>query len=118
LVEDNEMNRMVVQNTLQYYDCIVTEAENGMKAIALLKNRNFDIILMDIQMPEMDGYETTRIIRTDFKLSTPIIALTANAFKTEIEKCKNAGMTDYVTKPFEKHIAEYHFKVYFRKRNC
>ena len=104
LVEDNEMNRMVVQNTLQYYDCSVTEAENGMEAITLLKNQNFDIILMDIQMPEMDGYEATKIIRTDFKLTTPIIALTANAFKTEIEKCKKAGMNDYVTKPFDESI--------------
>jgi PAS domain S-box-containing protein len=104
LVEDNEMNRMVVQNTLQYYECTVTEAENGMEAITILKNQNFDIILMDLQMPEMDGYETTKIIRNDFKLTTPIIALTANAFKAEIEKCKNAGMNDYVTKPFDETI--------------
>ncbi|PJJ08298.1 PAS domain S-box-containing protein [Flavobacterium sp. 1] len=104
LVEDNEMNRMVAQNTLQYYDCTVTEAENGMEAINILKNQNFDIILMDLQMPEMDGYETTKIIRSDFKLTTPIIALTANAFKAEIEKCKNAGMNDYVTKPFDETI--------------
>lgn len=101
LIEDNEMNRMVAQNTLQYYECTVTEANNGMEAISILKNKNFDIILMDLQMPEMDGYETTEIIRNDFKLSTPIIALTANAFKAEIEKCKNAGMNDYVTKPFD-----------------
>ncbi|WP_264566422.1 PAS domain S-box protein [Flavobacterium sp. N3904] len=104
LVEDNEMNRMVAQNTLQYYDCTITEAENGMEAISILKNKNFDIILMDLQMPEMDGYETTKIIRNDFKLTTPIIALTANAFKAEIEKCKNAGMNDYVTKPFDETI--------------
>lgn len=104
LVEDNEMNRMVAQNTLQYYDCTVTEAENGMEAISILKNQNFDIILMDLQMPEMDGYETTQIIRNDFKVTTPIIALTANAFKAEIEKCKKAGMNDYVTKPFDETI--------------
>jgi PAS domain S-box-containing protein len=104
LVEDNEMNRMVAQNTLQYYDCTVIEAENGMEAINILKNQNFDIILMDLQMPEMDGYETTKIIRNDFKLTTPIIALTANAFKAEIERCKKAGMNDYVTKPFDETI--------------
>jgi CheY-like chemotaxis protein len=95
------MNRMVAQNSLQYYNCRVTEAQNGVEALEILKNNNFDIILMDIQMPEMDGIEATKIIRTEFKLSTPIIALTANAFKSELEKCKNAGMDDYVTKPFD-----------------
>lgn len=101
LVEDNDMNRMVAQNSLQYYNCRVTEAENGTEALEILKKENFDIILMDIQMPEMDGIEATKIIRTEFKLKTPIIALTANAFKSEIEKCKKVGMDDYVTKPFD-----------------
>lgn len=101
LVEDNEMNRMVAQNTLQYYNCKVTEAENGLEAIELLKEENFDVILMDIQMPEMDGIEATKFIRNEFKLTCPIIALTANAFKSEIERCKLAGMNDYVTKPFD-----------------
>lgn len=101
LVEDNDMNRMVAQNSLQYYNCKVTEAENGAEALEILKKENFDIILMDIQMPEMDGIEATKIIRTEFKLKTPIVALTANAFKSEIEKCKKAGMDDYVTKPFD-----------------
>tara|TARA_B110000503_G_scaffold141459_2_gene235098 strand:- start:1504 stop:2091 length:588 start_codon:yes stop_codon:yes gene_type:complete len=59
---------------------------------------------MDIQMPGMDGIEATKVIREELKLSTPIIALTANAFKTEIEKCKQAGMNDYVTKPFEETV--------------
>lgn len=104
LVEDNEMNRMVAQNTLQYYDCNVVEAENGLIAVDILKNQTFDIILMDIQMPELDGIEATKIIRNELNLETPIIALTANAFKTEIEKCKLAGMNDYVTKPFDEKI--------------
>jgi PAS domain S-box-containing protein len=101
LVEDNEMNRMVAQNSLSYFNCTVTEAENGLEALQLLKKEKFDIILMDIQMPELDGIETTKIIRKELKLTVPIIALTANAFKTEINKCKKAGMNDYVTKPFE-----------------
>ncbi len=104
LVEDNSLNRMVAQNSLQYYDCQVTEAENGVEAIAILKEKTFDVILMDIQMPEMGGIEATEIIRNELKLSTPIIALTANAFKTEIDKCKKAGMDDYVTKPFDEDI--------------
>lgn len=104
VVEDNKMNRMVLQNSLQYFNCKVTEAENGVEALELLKENTYDVILMDIQMPEMDGLETTKIIRNEFKLNVPIIALTANAFKTEIENCKNVGMNDYVTKPFEEYI--------------
>jgi PAS domain S-box-containing protein len=104
LVEDNYLNRMVAQNSLQYYNCQVTEVENGVEAIEILKKRKFDVILMDIQMPEMGGIEATEIIRNELKLSTPIIALTANAFKTEIDKCKKAGMDDYVTKPFDEDI--------------
>ena len=104
LVEDNEMNRMVVQIALQYYKCNITEVENGFEALEILKTRKFDLILMDMQMPGMDGIEATKVIRKKLKLSTPIIALTANAFKTEIKKCKQAGMNDYVTKPFEKAV--------------
>ncbi len=104
LVEDNFLNRMVAQNSLQYYNCKVTEAENGVEAIEILKKNTFDVILMDIQMPEMGGIEATEIIRTKLNLTTPIIALTANAFKTEIDRCKKAGMDDYVTKPFEEDI--------------
>jgi PAS domain S-box-containing protein len=104
LVEDNYLNRMVAQNSLQYYNCKVTEAENGVEALEILKNNKFDVILMDIQMPEMGGIEATEIIRNKLKLSTPIIALTANAFKTEIDRCRKAGMDDYVTKPFDEDI--------------
>ncbi|VXB12467.1 Histidine kinase [Flavobacterium sp. 9R] len=104
LVEDNKMNRMVLQNSMQYFNCKVTEAENGIEALELLKKNTYDIILMDIQMPEMDGIEATKIIRNEFKLNTPIIALTANAFKTEIDNCKKAGMDDYVTKPFDEFL--------------
>jgi CheY-like chemotaxis protein/HPt (histidine-containing phosphotransfer) domain-containing protein len=104
LVEDNDLNRMVAQNSLRYFNCKVTEAENGIEALEILRKQNFDVILMDIQMPEMDGIEATKIIRNEFKLSTPIIALTANAFKTEIEKCREAGMDDYISKPFDEHI--------------
>lgn len=104
LAEDNEMNRMVVQNSLQYYNCHVTEVENGLEAIWALEKEEFDIVLMDIQMPELDGIEATANIRTQLKLNVPIIALTANAFKTEIEKCYAAGINDYVTKPFDENL--------------
>jgi CheY-like chemotaxis protein/HPt (histidine-containing phosphotransfer) domain-containing protein len=95
---------MVAQNSLQYYNCQVTEAENGLEAIKILKKEKFDIILMDIQMPEMGGIEATEIIRKKLNLKTPIVALTANAFKTEIDKCKKVGMDDYVTKPFDEEV--------------
>ena len=104
LVEDNYLNRMIAQNTLQYYNCKVTEAENGKEALEILKNEKFDIILMDVQMPQMGGIEATEIIRKELQLSTPIIAFTANALKTEIDKCKKAGMNDYVTKPFDEDV--------------
>lgn len=104
LAEDNEMNRMVVQNSLQYYNCQVTEVENGLEAIWALEKEEFDIVLMDIQMPELDGIEATANIRTQLKLTIPIIALTANAFKTEIERCYAAGINDYVTKPFDENL--------------
>ncbi|MBC5991430.1 response regulator [Pontibacter cellulosilyticus] len=104
LVEDNEMNRMVAANTLQRYKLIVTEATNGAEAIERVKETEFDLILMDLQMPVMDGIEATKIIRTQLHLTTPIIAFTANAFKSEIEQHLATGMNGYVTKPFEERV--------------
>jgi CheY-like chemotaxis protein len=107
LVEDNELNRLVATNSLNYYHALVTEAINGKEAVEILKSQRFDLILMDLQMPEMDGLEATRIIRNELKITTPMIALTANALKNEIEKCMEVGMNDYVTKPFEeKHFLQ------------
>lgn len=102
LVEDNEYNRKVAVNALSYYNCNITEVENGQEAIDRLKlDNNFDLILMDLQMPIMDGFEATEIIRDELNLHIPIIALTANAFKSELELCIKIGMNDFVTKPFE-----------------
>lgn len=101
LVEDNELNRLVAVNSLANHNAVVTEATNGQEAIDILLKDSFDIILMDLQMPVMDGLTAARIIRNELKVTTPIIALTANAFKEEIEKCFAIGMNDYVTKPFE-----------------
>jgi CheY-like chemotaxis protein len=102
LVEDNEFNRLVAGNTLAHYNCNVTEAVNGLEAIKILKTgKKFDIILMDLQMPIMDGFECTKIIRDELNIDMPIIALTANAFKSKLEKCLNIGMNDCIVKPFE-----------------
>ncbi len=101
LVEDNEINRMVAQQVLIYYGIIVSEAQNGRIAISEVELNPYDVVLMDIQMPEMDGIEATKFIRNSLKSTVPIIALSANALKAEIEECIKAGMNDYVTKPFE-----------------
>lgn len=100
LVEDNEMNRLVASTLLGNYGVILEEVHNGLEAIHALKKGYFDLVLMDMQMPVMNGLDATRIIRNEVNRFIPIIALTANAIKGESEKCLNAGMNDYVTKPF------------------
>ncbi len=100
LVEDNAMNRFIAIKSLSYFGCEVEEAENGLLALESLKNSSFDVILMDIQMPELDGVETTKIIRKDFDQQVPIIAVSANAFRKDIDLYLSIGMNDYVTKPF------------------
>jgi len=104
LVEDNNINRLIAKKSLNHYNCVVTEASNGFEAIEILKLEKFDIILMDIIMPEIDGIETTKIIREDLKLETTIIAFTANAFKSEIDKFIEIGMNDYIIKPYDESI--------------
>jgi len=101
LVEDNVMNRFIANKSLAHFGCTTDEAENGLIALKLLKEKKYDLILMDIQMPELDGVETTKIIRNELKLDLPIIAVTANAFKKDIDLYLSIGMNAYVTKPFE-----------------
>lgn len=101
LVEDNEMNRLVATTVLEHYDVDFVEAVNGEIAVAILKEAQFDLILMDVQMPVMNGIEATKIIRQEISTSIPIIALTANAIKGESNKCIAAGMNGYISKPFE-----------------
>jgi CheY-like chemotaxis protein/HPt (histidine-containing phosphotransfer) domain-containing protein len=81
-------------------------AENGLEAVNKIKEKNYDVVLMDIQMPEMDGLQATEIIRDlDKPISAvPIIAMTAHALKEEEEKYKAVGMNDYISKPFKSHI--------------
>jgi PAS domain S-box-containing protein len=101
LVEDNDINRLYAKSILKNWQCFIDIAENGLVAIEKVKNNFYDVVLMDIQMPVMDGYEATKAIRsmqTNGKL--PIIALTANATQRDVEKCLDAGMNDYLPKPF------------------
>jgi PAS domain S-box-containing protein len=102
LVEDNDINRLYAKSILTNWDCQVDIAENGLVAIEKVKNNTYDVVLMDIQMPVMDGYEATRAIRLmdPPRKDTPIVALTANATKTDIEKCLSSGMNDFLPKPF------------------
>lgn len=99
-VEDNELNRMVLQVILKKCEVIVEIAHNGQEAIDLIREKAFDIVLMDVQMPILDGLEATKYIREELKLDTPIIGLSANAMREEVEICKQAGMNDYLVKPY------------------
>jgi PAS domain S-box-containing protein len=99
-VEDNELNRMVLQVILKKCEVIVTIAHNGQEAINLIQVQEFDLVLMDVQMPIVDGLEATKYIRDELKLTTPIIGLSANAMREEVEICKQAGMNDYLVKPY------------------
>ena len=99
-VEDNELNRMVLQVILKKCEVVVTIAQNGQEAINLIQDQNFDLVLMDVQMPIVDGLEATKYIREELKLTIPIIGLSANAMRDEVEICKQAGMNDYLVKPY------------------
>jgi signal transduction histidine kinase len=102
VAEDNEINQKLIDYVLRKAGATVEMFNNGADAIRHLKqDQVFDLIIMDIQMPEMDGYETTRFIRNDLKLQTPIIAMTATAMKGEQRQCIESGMNEYMTKPFE-----------------
>lgn len=100
VVEDNELNLLVTKGLLKKYKVIPYEAKDGVEALEAAKKEQFDLILMDIQMPRMDGIETTEKLIKEFGIKTPIVALSANALKTEIDRCYAAGMVDYLTKPF------------------
>ncbi|WP_210521800.1 PAS domain S-box protein [Hymenobacter terricola] len=103
LVEDNAYNRMLAKSLLRLAHIVVTEAENGAAAVELARTQEFDLILMDLRMPVMGGYEATAIIRNDLKLHLPIIALTANALRGDNQKCLDAGMNDYLSKPYKEN---------------
>ena len=101
VVEDNDINLEVAIYLLKDTHAKITIAKNGLEAVDRASNEAFDLILMDIQMPLMDGYEATRIIRKELKLSTPIVAMTANVMAQDIEKCMQMGMNFHIGKPFE-----------------
>jgi CheY-like chemotaxis protein len=102
VAEDNEINQKLIEFVLRKAGGTVTIANNGEEAIQHLQQNNlYDLIIMDLQMPKMDGYATTYYIRNNLRLKTPIIAMTATAMKDEQWQCLHAGMNEYMTKPFE-----------------
>lgn len=120
LVEDNLLNQILAKKVLTDRKLNVDVAENGIIAIDKLEKNNFDLILMDIQMPEMDGYEATKHIRENFsssKREIPIIAVTAHALTGEAEKCINAGMNDYLSKPFDSDVLHSKIVSVLKKNN-
>ncbi|MES9937150.1 MAG: transporter substrate-binding domain-containing protein [Sedimenticola sp.] len=102
LVEDNEVNQQVATELLELAQLVVATAENGQVALDRLKHEDFDAVLMDVQMPVMDGYTASMEIRKDPAYAElPIIAMTANAMAGDREKCLDAGMNDHVAKPID-----------------
>ena len=100
LVEDNEMNTLLASAIIQGTGAKVTEADNGMDAVQLLRNRLFDLVLMDLHLPVMDGFETTKYIRKNISQTIPVIAITANVVNGEEERCLEAGMNGFISKPY------------------
>lgn len=103
LVEDNQVNQLVATSLLRKMGHRVDHAENGQRALEILAQNNYDLVLMDCQMPVMDGYEATRRIRQNPRYADlPIIAVTANVMQGDRDDCLSAGMNDYVTKPYKR----------------
>lgn len=100
LVEDNIMNQRVAKFTIEKWGAKLTIADRGAQAVELVANNRYDLILMDIQMPEMNGIQATAKIRKELKCDTPIMAMTASVMQGERDNCVKAGMNDYISKPF------------------
>ena len=105
VAEDNEANRTLMVEALELFGFVPTTVTNGKQALDALRERHYDLVLMDCRMPEMDGFDATRHFRALEEQTrqprTPVVALTANAMAGDRERCIQAGMDDYITKPFE-----------------
>jgi signal transduction histidine kinase/DNA-binding NarL/FixJ family response regulator len=101
VVEDNKVNQLLIKNILGGLKLSIDVAANGEEAVAMVTKKKYGLILMDIQMPVMNGYDTTDLLRKKLNIETPIVAMTAFALPGEREKCIAAGMTDYLAKPLD-----------------
>lgn len=101
IVEDNPINQLITKAMLANRVGILEVVNNGLESVQILRERpnDFDIILMDVQMPVMDGYEATSLIRNELKLTIPIVAMTAGVFSEEVDRCAASGMSDFLPKP-------------------
>ncbi|PIY09059.1 MAG: hypothetical protein COZ18_09010 [Flexibacter sp. CG_4_10_14_3_um_filter_32_15] len=115
LAEDNEINQLLVVTMLKNWNYDIHVAFNGKEAVEKLQKEKFNLVLMDVHMPEMDGYQATKIIRETISKDLTIIAMTASALKGEAEKCIAAGMNDYIAKPFNKEAFKQKLASYLRK---
>ena len=104
VVEDMALNQLLMKTVLDDFGFERDIAENGKIAIEKLKTNEYDIVLMDLQMPEMNGFEATEHIRKTLKLTIPIIALTADVTTVDLAKCKAVGMNDYIAKPIDERV--------------
>jgi PAS domain S-box-containing protein len=104
VAEDMELNQLLMKTLLDDFGFECEIASNGKIAVDKFKEKNFDIILMDLQMPEMNGFEATEYIRKTMKSNIPIIALTADVTTVDVEKCKAVGMNDYISKPVDERL--------------
>ena len=104
VVEDHPASQYVAKSLLESLDCTVSVASTGAEAMELLGRENFDLVFMDCQLPGMDGYETTRRMRTVLHRYIPVVAITANAMVDDKQRCLEAGMDDFLPKPFTKSV--------------
>ncbi len=113
LVEDSDTNILVSQQILKYLGCTADIAKDGKSALKKFKEDRYDLILMDINLPDLDGVETSNLLRTNFNKIPPIIALTSNALPGDAEKFIAKGLDDYITKPFTTEVLNIKLKNWF-----
>jgi CheY-like chemotaxis protein len=104
VVEDMALNQLLIKTILDDFGFERDVASNGKIAIEKLQSKSYDIILMDLQMPEMNGFEATDYIRNKLNSNIPIIALTADVTTVDLAKCKAVGMNDYIAKPIDERL--------------
>jgi len=115
IAEDYEMNRILIEEMLSSYGIIPDFAFNGLEAIEKVKHKEYDLIFMDINMPEMNGIDATRILRDEYYINIPIVALTANALEGDKERFLEQGMDDYISKPIDTKLLDSLLKKYHQR---
>ena len=104
VVEDLPLNQLLIKIIISDFGFDLDIADNGKIAVEKLSKNKYDIVLMDLQMPVMNGFETTLYIRNQLNSQIPIIALTADVTSVDVEKCKTVGMNDYISKPIDERL--------------